>query len=244
MLQCYSVGGTALDSSYEPCDTKAVVSSCCQLNHTNPDVCLGSGLCLSTRDEYAGTIWGDGCTDREGNDRTCPHICAGKVDATDYWSVMQCPDKGAWCCRAWKDWTSCCNNTSKSVALKGSDFAALAPSSEATDNNNASAIGGAVGGALGAVVVVLAIAIAYLFRKTRQLKRKDAKQAAPPASRGIYDAVYSPPTGSTSLTRYRTSPQEADSAEKNNPSELQGSYTPPEMNSRSSAPLESARSTL
>ncbi|KAK5095893.1 hypothetical protein LTR70_003212 [Exophiala xenobiotica] len=189
--QCYNVRGTALDSTYAPCNLAASVSACCQLNHASPDVCLGAGLCLSTRDEYAGTIWGDGCTDQDGNNSECPQICAGVLGATDFWNVMQCPEQGKWCCRVWTDWDNCCNDTAKLVTLTSTDAtpsvlpsntnatvisngtvsAPLTEASSASETGiSATVVGGAVGGALGGALVASVITVILLWRQNRKLK--------------------------------------------------------------------------
>lgn len=253
--QCYNVQGIALDTSYEPCDTDAEVSACCQLNHTSPDVCFGTGLCLSTRDEFAGTIWGDGCTDQQGGDTACPHICAGKVDATDYWSLMQCPEQGAWCCRAWGDWTSCCNDTSKAVLLRSEDVTALASSLPTASDDNSAVVGGVVGGVLGAVILFLAHTLVWLFRRTRQLRtqvttptpplvsqwQSQSRSDSQSQSQSYQDYAYKTPIMSAGPAPYRMPLQEADASTKNIPVELHGSFKRSELESSSSTPLYRVR---
>jgi hypothetical protein len=78
--QCYTLLGTPLDDEYQPCSPNAgVASACCQTNKNTPDICLSSGLCYSTNTQYAGTIYGNGCTDSTGDSSQCPHFCDGST---------------------------------------------------------------------------------------------------------------------------------------------------------------------
>jgi hypothetical protein len=131
--QCFGLNGTPLDDSFAPCNPGAKHSGCCATKRsTGADVCLDSGLCMSTRGEFAGMIWQAGCTDRTGKDIACPKMCPssmfqsitqrilkltkavepnsiGNPDAITSWNVQQC-DYGVYCCRANNDRASCCNS--------------------------------------------------------------------------------------------------------------------------------------
>jgi hypothetical protein len=74
-LKCYRIDGTEADSVYAPCNPSAKVSGCCAINKSNPDLCLGSGLCMSQDEGYQGFIYANGCTDKTGKDSSCPNPC-------------------------------------------------------------------------------------------------------------------------------------------------------------------------
>lgn len=119
---CYSQQGNPLNSPYSVCDPNADYSACCALNQTDPDVCLSSGLCLSTHQGDSGTIWLNGCTDKSGNANACPTICriGASVVSADSWNVMQCPTPEVWCCRSEKEYYSsvdCCNMSSRTQTI-------------------------------------------------------------------------------------------------------------------------------
>lgn len=255
-LQCYNVQGTTLDDSYAPCNPDATVSPCCQLNHTTPDVCLGAGLCMSIRDDYAGTIWGNGCTDRLGNDKVCPQICAGKVDGSDFWSVMQCPEQGAWCCRAYGDWSSCCNKTSRLVSLHAADVTPQLPSttesngtaanSEASgttitttsvtviptdiakESINTGLVAGVVGGVLG-FAFLISLAAAILLWKQNQRLKESAKGHGTPEHSTPPATQYSEVSDEQKLNQYPqqwTTAVEVDSTPSPQTMELDGRHLP------------------
>ncbi|KAG9197953.1 hypothetical protein G6514_000672 [Epicoccum nigrum] len=133
---CYSLTGGVLDHSFAPCNPDAKHSGCCATNRTTGgDICLDSGLCMSTTTEHMGTIWQPGCTDSTGKATECPQVCPGmnnKFDGHDpvpAWNIQTC-DFGTYCCRAINDNSSCCNNstapTFKSSTLGSWDFKAAA----------------------------------------------------------------------------------------------------------------------
>lgn len=49
---CFNLLGQE-DDSLRPCDPSAEVSACCRKD----DICLSSGLCMSTASSWAGFIW-------------------------------------------------------------------------------------------------------------------------------------------------------------------------------------------
>lgn len=76
--QCFGVDGTKLDETFAPCNASAKHSGCCATKRsTGADICLDSGLCMSTRGEFSGMIWQNGCTDPTGKDVACPKMCPG-----------------------------------------------------------------------------------------------------------------------------------------------------------------------
>jgi hypothetical protein len=73
---CFGLDGTQLDDTYAPCKPTAKHSGCCATKRAiGADICLDSGLCMSTRAEFMGMIWQNGCTDATGKDVACPKIC-------------------------------------------------------------------------------------------------------------------------------------------------------------------------
>lgn len=191
MSQRYSVNEAALDESYQPCTNtttnNATATPCCRTNQTWPDVCLGNGLCLSTEPFFVGEIWADGCTDSSGKDEACPITCAGNLNATEFWSVMLCPGEDSiWCCRAFGDWDSCCNNTDMHVKLSTKEVTPLTPEpvrievpiEVPIESNKPAIMGGVVGGGLGLIVICLFVATCLLFRKNRRLEHNAAQQEA------------------------------------------------------------------
>jgi hypothetical protein len=77
---CYGLTGAVLDHSFAPCNPDAKHSGCCATNRTTgADVCLDSGLCMSTTSDYMGTIWQPGCTDSTGKATECPQVCPGSM---------------------------------------------------------------------------------------------------------------------------------------------------------------------
>jgi hypothetical protein len=77
---CYGLTGAILDHSFAPCNPDAKHSGCCATNRTTgADVCLDSGLCMSTTSDYMGTIWQPGCTDSTGKATECPQVCPGSM---------------------------------------------------------------------------------------------------------------------------------------------------------------------
>ncbi|CAN9231744.1 hypothetical protein CC77DRAFT_1031364 [Alternaria alternata] len=109
--KCYAVDGTALDSTYTPCNPSAKHSSCC----ASTDVCMSNGLCMGTTNESIGMIFSRGCTDSKGKDASCQQICPGVSDDSNglkpvkAWQLQTC-DSGEYCCRGADDTKSCCDN--------------------------------------------------------------------------------------------------------------------------------------
>ncbi|CAA9964877.1 hypothetical protein PTMSG1_08236 [Pyrenophora teres f. maculata] len=120
--KCYAVDGSALNSTFTPCNPSAKHSGCC----ASTDLCLSNGLCMATTDVYIGMIFSRGCTDSTGTDVACPQLCPGQ--STDFngttpvpeWQLQTC-DVGKYCCRAANDQRSCCNNSTapKVAAILG-----------------------------------------------------------------------------------------------------------------------------
>src|SRR5690242_1889185 len=78
--KCYSLTGAELDDTFRPCNSTAKHSGCCATNRTTgADICLDSGLCMATKNEYIGTIWQPGCTDSTGKATQCPKLCPGST---------------------------------------------------------------------------------------------------------------------------------------------------------------------
>ncbi|KAF3052634.1 hypothetical protein E8E11_011105 [Didymella keratinophila] len=114
--KCYGLTGTPLDDTFAPCNPTAKHSGCCATNKASgADICLDSGLCMATQNEYMGTIWQPGCTDSTGKATECPQLCPGikndfaGLDPVSAWNVQTC-DFGTYCCRAINDRRNCCNN--------------------------------------------------------------------------------------------------------------------------------------
>jgi len=77
-VNCYALNQQHI-SDYVPCNASVdgveTHSACCDPR----DVCMASGLCLSTRNSNPnGLLWVDACTDQTFKNENCPHIC---VDA-------------------------------------------------------------------------------------------------------------------------------------------------------------------
>lgn len=78
--KCYSLTGTQLDDTFAPCNLTAKHSGCCATNKkSGADICLDSGLCMATQNEFMGTVWQPGCTDSTGKATECPHLCPGSM---------------------------------------------------------------------------------------------------------------------------------------------------------------------
>lgn len=74
---CYDLRGQEMDDGFRPCNTTATVSACCKSNANNAsaplDLCLDSGLCLSTSHQNAGRVYQSGCTQQ--NNEGCATVC-------------------------------------------------------------------------------------------------------------------------------------------------------------------------
>jgi hypothetical protein len=78
--KCYGLTGTPLDDTFAPCNRTAEHSGCCATNKASgADICLDSGLCMATQNEYMGTMWQPGCTDSTGKATECPQLCPGSA---------------------------------------------------------------------------------------------------------------------------------------------------------------------
>ena len=83
LATCYGMEGDQMNSNYVPCNVSStgnaddgVHSTCC--NAANADICLSSGLCLSTIALALGRVlWVNGCTDKTLKDPSCPQYCRG-----------------------------------------------------------------------------------------------------------------------------------------------------------------------
>ncbi len=59
--KCYSMDGQEVDS-LSPCFPDAEHSACCTLNDTQGDICMDSGLCMSTSGWWSTFLYANGCT--------------------------------------------------------------------------------------------------------------------------------------------------------------------------------------
>ncbi|KAI8942450.1 hypothetical protein NX059_000518 [Plenodomus lindquistii] len=141
--QCYGLDGSALDSSYAPCNPSAKHSGCCATKRTNgPDICLDNGLCLATTNEQLGMIWQSGCTDETGQDVACPKTCpdvtnnSNGLNPVAAWQIQTC-DYGRYCCRAAGDRRSCCGNSSAPKITTNSIGALLLETSTTSTTSDA-----------------------------------------------------------------------------------------------------------
>ena len=76
--QCFGLDGSKLDNTFAPCNPTAKHSGCCATNRpSGAELCLDSGLCMSTIGESTGMIWQAGCTDESGKAVECPRVCPG-----------------------------------------------------------------------------------------------------------------------------------------------------------------------
>jgi hypothetical protein len=83
--QCYGLDGAQLDDTFAPCNPKAKQSGCCATKRSSgADVCLDSGLCMSTSGEVTGMLWQVGCTDPTGKDIGCPSMCPSSMFTSSY----------------------------------------------------------------------------------------------------------------------------------------------------------------
>ncbi|KAH3946863.1 hypothetical protein HBI56_061750 [Parastagonospora nodorum] len=116
--QCFGLDGSKLDDTFAPCNPTAKHSGCCATNRpSGAELCLDTGLCMSTTGQSTGMIWQAGCTDETGKAVECPRVCPGVsnnfggLTAIKAWNIQQC-DSGTYCCRAPNDKRSCCDSSS------------------------------------------------------------------------------------------------------------------------------------
>lgn len=120
---CYGMEGNQMNSNYAPCNvTSGAINSdgnthsaCC--NIANADICLSSGLCLSTVALALGRVlWISGCTDKTLQDPGCPQYCRNfKKDGSNVYFLRSCdPNQTAnsWCCGVeGQSITECCSRS-------------------------------------------------------------------------------------------------------------------------------------
>ncbi|KAI1625160.1 hypothetical protein EDD37DRAFT_379434 [Exophiala viscosa] len=181
---CYSMNGEVLDSVYQPCNPDAEFSACCELNGTSGqnDMCMDSGLCMSTSGWYSTFLYSNGCTDPTGKAKACPQACSFMPTGYSY-NVLQCnANNGSFCCRAGGDETNCCNDTASSFQADVTIGQILLPGTSETVNTTYSTIiqtpskdktavvGGVLGAVLGAALIASLLALWYLMRSRKSLK--------------------------------------------------------------------------
>ncbi|KAB2577462.1 hypothetical protein BFW01_g12243 [Lasiodiplodia theobromae] len=163
---CYDLLGNALSSSYGPCNSSAsTASACCLTNRDDDaDICLDSGLCMSTSSGWTGFLWANGCTDPSAADDACPKLCDG-IRGSNWTSanILQC-SPGSWCCRESTDTPNCCDNSSAIISASSIGTLLLptqTPGSEVkgTDSSATAVVGGVLGGLLVATLLTLAIVL-------------------------------------------------------------------------------------
>lgn len=114
LATCYGMDGSQMNSNYVPCNSTVDPSSssasvdgihtaCC--NAANSDICLSSGLCLSTTAIALGhVLWLNGCTDKTLQDPSCPQYCRNMKNApgpSDTYFLRSCDRNmtgNSWCC--------------------------------------------------------------------------------------------------------------------------------------------------
>ena len=67
---CYGMTGEVF-SDHTPCFPNQPFNTCCRTSEPDPDVCLDTGLCLST----GGIVFQGGCTDPTGANSACTWRC-------------------------------------------------------------------------------------------------------------------------------------------------------------------------
>jgi hypothetical protein len=181
------------------------------------DVCLPNGLCLNHNQDGSNTplYWRDTCTDPTWKSPNCiQNLCSTQVVPWNYGGVRvaECAD-GSWCCGA--TYAQCCQNKQGVVLAAtigvstSTSTAASSPTSSPTTSPTMSAsstasttsmpsdglsspakmgigIGVGIGVTLG--VILAAMAVIWVLRRRRQLRRmpKDSC-AAPTREPGLYD---------------------------------------------------------
>ncbi|KAI5920622.1 hypothetical protein F4810DRAFT_681934 [Camillea tinctor] len=117
-VTCYDLNRNPA-SNLLPCDTTAdgvtSHSTCC--NHG--DVCLASGMCLSTQDSLIGRLfWINGCTDKSfKSDRCFPQLCRDQIGVGFQLTNLIACDADHWCCTG--NGENCCNGTNTVVLDQG-----------------------------------------------------------------------------------------------------------------------------
>ncbi|KAF2011214.1 hypothetical protein BU24DRAFT_426298 [Aaosphaeria arxii CBS 175.79] len=123
---CFAPSGTEASLDFQPCPE--LDSICCALNRTNApgkdvkdgftrDICLSSGLCLSTMVENGvnkTSYWRPFCTEKDWNNNECLNVCTTGAFVAEHGNTMMTPcDRNAgansttWCCG---DSRSCCDS--------------------------------------------------------------------------------------------------------------------------------------
>ncbi|CAK7235506.1 hypothetical protein SBRCBS47491_009316 [Sporothrix bragantina] len=145
---CYGMEGGQLNSNYAPCNTgnSSTHSACC--NAANADICLSSGLCLSTVAVALGRVlWVSGCTDKTLKDPTCPQYCRSlnsKNGATANSYFLRACDQNetvnSWCCGvAGQSMDDCCSRSFKLRSNIGDFVQQLSLGREGASSNGNSA---------------------------------------------------------------------------------------------------------
>ncbi|TQV95874.1 hypothetical protein V2A60_001044 [Cordyceps javanica] len=110
--KCYWITGNEMPPDFGPCNPDAANSPCCALNKSDPDVCMGSGVCYSQTDDYEGNMYINGCTDKTGKAKECAQMCnpPSHKDANSL-DVLEC-GRGVYCCRDFGTSGNCCTVSS------------------------------------------------------------------------------------------------------------------------------------
>ncbi|OCT46353.1 hypothetical protein CLCR_01223 [Cladophialophora carrionii] len=181
---CYSLDGQELDGRFQPCNPDAEFSSCCALDGTDGenDICMDSGLCMSTSGWFSTYLWANGCTDPTGKAKACPQQCNFMPSGYSF-NVLQCDaNNGSFCCRSGSDEDNCCTTESRvfqaattigQILLPGTDqvvnttYSTILPNSS---KDHSRVVGGVVGGVLGAALIASLIALFMLLRSRKALR--------------------------------------------------------------------------
>lgn len=130
LATCYGMEGTQMNSNYVPCNasstgsasdasTDGTHSACC--NAANADICLSSGLCLSTVAVALGhVLWLNRCTDKTLHDPSCPQYCRNMKlppGPSDTYFLRACDRNetgNSWCCGVdGQNISACCSRSFK-----------------------------------------------------------------------------------------------------------------------------------
>ncbi|CAK7219926.1 hypothetical protein SEUCBS140593_004058 [Sporothrix eucalyptigena] len=115
---CYGMEGGQMNSNYAPCNASSTTHSAC-CNAANADICLSSGLCLSTVAVALGRVlWLNGCTDKTLKDPSCPQYCRNlKTGSANSYFLRACDQNetvNSWCCGvAGQSIDDCCSRSFK-----------------------------------------------------------------------------------------------------------------------------------